>query len=249
MARQQRGSDAPARVAPSLAEAIRGLTPASVWDYENGYYWFADMRRIGKLLAHYELYKRITHLAGDVLEFGVFKGASLIRLATFRELLETAHSRRIVAFDAFGAFPRSDVAAASDRAFIEHFEGSSGTGLSVDEVSSILDRKHLSHNVELVQGDVRRTLPEFLDRHQELRIAMLHLDMDVYEPTKLALDTLWPRVVPGGIVIVDDFNTVEGATRVVDEFVAAHPGLTVEKLTCCHVPAFIVRPGASALSR
>jgi len=62
------------------------------FEYENGFYLTSETTRIAKLLAQYELYKKIVHLPGDVIECGVFKGASLIRLATFRDTLETPDS-------------------------------------------------------------------------------------------------------------------------------------------------------------
>ena len=86
---------------------IRGLNPNDVWDYENGFYWFSHRSRVNKFIAHYELYKTILDLPGDVLELGVYKSASLIRFATFRDLLENDFSRKIVGFDAFGTFPKT----------------------------------------------------------------------------------------------------------------------------------------------
>lgn len=76
------------------------------WDYENGFYLTAENKRFSKFIAHYELYKMIKDIPGEIVEFGVFKGASLIRWATFRELLETSFSRKIIGFDVFGKFPR-----------------------------------------------------------------------------------------------------------------------------------------------
>ena len=56
------------------------------WDYENGFYLTCETGRIGKLLNHLEIYKKIMDLPGDILEFGVYKGTSLVRLLTFRDL-------------------------------------------------------------------------------------------------------------------------------------------------------------------
>ena len=75
------------------------------FDYENGFMLTSDVYRFGNFMAHYELYKKIIRLPGDVVELGVFKGNSLIQFATFRNLLENDNSRKIVGFDAFGEFP------------------------------------------------------------------------------------------------------------------------------------------------
>jgi hypothetical protein len=75
------------------------------WEAENAWYRHAPVSRLAKALAQWEVYKSILALPGEVAEFGTYKAASLIRLATFREIAESAQSRRIVAFDAFGRFP------------------------------------------------------------------------------------------------------------------------------------------------
>lgn len=58
---------------------------SKAFDYENGFYLTSDPKRLQKIVSHYELYKKIVDLPGEVIELGVFKGASLIRFATFRE--------------------------------------------------------------------------------------------------------------------------------------------------------------------
>jgi hypothetical protein len=50
------------------------------------------------------------------------------------------------------------------------------------------------------------------------KIALLHIDVDVYDPTKVILESLWHRVVKGGILMLDDYGTVAGETGAVDNF-------------------------------
>lgn len=71
--------------------------------------------RLGKLLAYYELYQQVPDLPGAVIECRVYKGASLLRLAAFRALIESNDSRAIYGFDAFGAFPTDSVEGTADR--------------------------------------------------------------------------------------------------------------------------------------
>ena len=219
---------------------LLGLSSTQIWDFENGWHWFSHPSRMHKLLAHYDLYRQIVGLPGHVLELGVFKGASLIRLASFRQLLETEHSRRIVGFDAFGHFPCNDLSLEADRAFVQQFQQAGGDGLPAPDLLQALQRKGFG-NIELVAGDVLQTLPRYLELHPELRIAYLHLDMDVKEPTALALDLLYERVVPGGLIVLDDYGTVAGETEAVDEFIALR-GLRLDKLPHYLVPAYIRKP-------
>ena len=223
-----------------MSNIIKGLNKKDVWDYENGFYWFSSKTRLNKLLAHYELYKSIIGIPGHIFELGVYKAASLVRFATFRNSLENDFSRKIVGFDAFGAFPTDQLKVKDDLKFIERFEDDSGNGLSEDEAKNILLSKNFE-NFSLVKGNVFDTLPVYLEDNPETRIALLHLDMDVKEPTDFALKLLYERVVPGGLIIFDDYNAVAGETTSVDEFKKKNH-LKLEKLPFYNVPSFIRKP-------
>jgi Macrocin-O-methyltransferase (TylF) len=78
--------------------------------------------------------------------------------------------------------------------------------------------------------------------HPELKIALLHVDVDVYLPTKVILQELFDRVVKGGLVVFDDYGTVAGETRAIDEFLEkTGSDVLIEKLPISHIPAYIRR--------
>ena len=147
---------------------IRNLSQDDVWDYENGFYWFSPKTRINKMLAHYELYKSILGLPGHIFELGVYKGASLVRLATYRDALENDYSRKIVGFDAFGEFPTEGLNVKDDLEFIDTFETTGGYGLDIEEVSTLLNLKGFK-NFQLIKGNVFDTLPAYLETNPEPR--------------------------------------------------------------------------------
>ena len=208
------------------------------WDYENGFYLTCETGRIGKLLNHLEIYKKIMDVPGDILEFGVYKGTSLVRLMAFRDLLESTHSRKIIGFDAFGKFP-DDLTLESDKDFVTNFEGAGGYGVSKEHLNDLLKNKKVE-NYELIEGDILTTIPEFLEKNTSLKIALLHIDVDVYEPTKVILEALWDKIVSGGILMLDDYGTVEGETQAVDEFFAGK-GVEIHKPRFYHIPSYIIK--------
>lgn len=216
---------------------IRGLNSNQTWDFENAFHWFSHPSRISKLLAHYELYKKIVDLPGEIIELGVYKSASLIRFATFRQILENENSRKIIGFDAFGEFPRENISLTSDQDFIEAFENTGGHGLDIKEVTSIFDYKNIN-NIQLVAGNILNTLESFLEKSPATRISLLHLDMDVKEPTQYALKHLYDRIVPQGLIVIDDYGSVAGATEAVDEFVQKN-NLKIHKMPYYKIPAYI----------
>ena len=65
---------------------FKNVSKEDIWNSENIYYLKTDINRISNLITHYEIYKKIISLPGDVVECGVFKGISLTRFLTFREI-------------------------------------------------------------------------------------------------------------------------------------------------------------------
>lgn len=222
-----------------MAINIKGMTSDKSWDYENGFYWFSHPSRINKLIAHYEIYKKIVDIPGDIFELGVYKGTSLIRFATFRNNLENDYSRRIVGFDVFGEFPVDGLSIKEDKQFVEQFVEAGGSGLADSELASIIHEKGF-RNVHLIKGNVLDSIPKYKKENPHTRISLLHLDMDVKEPTIFALRELYDMIVPMGIIVVDDYNAVVGATEAVDEFVQEKK-LIINKTSNYNVPSFIVK--------
>ena len=215
-----------------------GFDTDKCWDYENGFYLTSHITRLAKVLAQYELYKTIVGLPEHVVECGVYKGASFIRWASFREILENPYSRKIIGFDAFGKFPEGQEDAAN-RAFIQRFSSQGGDGISRDSFAQVLAYKGVE-NSELIEGDIYATVPQYVAAHPELKIALLHLDVDVYGPSKVVLDHLFERIVKGGLLVMDDYGIVPGETQAVDELIKqieARP--LIEKLPIAHIPAYI----------
>lgn len=208
------------------------------FDYENGFYLTAKPDRLGKLLAHYELYKMIRELPGAIIECGVFKGASLIRFATFRNLFEAEHSRKIIGFDMFGKFPETNFN--EDKKYRKKFIDTAGEeGISEKELESVFELKNIK-NYELVKGDINKTVPEYVKNNPHLKIALLHIDTDVYEPAVTILKEMYDRVVTGGIIAFDDYGTFPGETKAVDEFFK-DKNIVIKKLPFSHIPSFIIK--------
>ena len=64
--------------------------------------------------------------------------------------------------------------------------------------------------------------------------------MDIYKPTKFILEKLVNKIVKGGIILIDDYNSVYGATKAVDEFLKKNRNLKIKKLTNYKTHFYIV---------
>ncbi len=209
------------------------------FDYENAFYLSCQPNRLSKAIAHLDLYRRILDLPGHMVECGVFKGASLSRFAMFRALFEAQHSRRLIGFDIFGTFPETQHA--GDKPLREKFIANAGDqGIAADQLKTVLDNKGLNKNIDLVAGDICKTVPDYVTKHPELKIALLNLDTDIYEPAVTVLEHLYPRIVPGGILIIDDYGTFPGETEAVDKYFAGRK-VRIQKFPYAMTPAFLVK--------
>jgi len=210
------------------------------WKHENLFYLTSKKKRILKLLDHYEIYKKILRIKGEIVEFGVFKGVSLIRFLTFRDLLEKKNKRKVIGFDAFGKFQykkKKYKNSKADKAFAIRHDDNIGLGININSLKKYLKKKKIS-NYKLIKGDILETLPKYLIKNKKLRISLLHLDLDVYKPTQFALENTYKYISKNGIILIDDYTHIKGATLAVDEFIKKNK-LKVQRVSKFGRPYFI----------
>lgn len=210
------------------------------FEYENNFFLSCDSARIGKTIAQYELYKMSSELPGAIVECGVFKGISLCRFAMFRELIGNRFSKKIIGFDVFGKFPKTNFS--DDKKSRKKFIVEAGLeGISKEQLLEVLKHKNVDSFIELVKGDITKTVPKYVKEHPELRISLLNIDVDIYEPAVTVLTHLYPRVVPGGIILLDDYGVFAGETKAVEEYFASQK-IEIKKFPYSMTPSFIIKP-------
>jgi len=155
-------------------------------------------------------------LSGEIVECGVFKGASLIRFITFREINSLPFGKKVVGFDTFGEFPETNYDDDKENRK-RYIENAGSESLSTDQLEYILEKKGVNENVQLVEGDIKNTVPKYLEKNPELRISLLHIDVDIYEPSVTIMNNLFPKVVNNGIVIFDDYGDFDGESSAVED--------------------------------
>lgn len=157
--------------------------------------------------------RRIETIPGDIVECGVWRGGNII-LA--RQL---APERTCWLYDTFDGMtpPCLKDGDKATRQFNRKTKvGVKHSAVSLPDVRRNLDRFGALDDTKLkfVAGDVRETLPHTRPE----RIALLRLDTDWYESTLAELQWLYPLLVTGGILIIDDYGHWPGARRAVDEY-------------------------------
>jgi hypothetical protein len=172
---------------------------------------------LARFLVKHELFRLALPVNGSIVEGGVFAGGGLLTWAHLSAIYEPYnHTRRVIGFDSFAGFPRLDPKDTAHGAS-EHLQagalGSHGAIVAeIEQLVAIHDRNRpLGHipKVELVAGDAAETIPRYVAEHPHLLLGLVYLDFDLYEPTRVALEHLYPRVVAGGIVAFDELNSPE----------------------------------------
>jgi methyltransferase family protein len=170
---------------------------------------FLKRQALSRLLYMDELYRKIVSVAGVICEFGVQYGAGMATLINLRGIHEPYnHSRHIYGFDTFEGFvdvsPQDGpMSKAGDYRIADDYEATLRELLELHEANAPLAHIRKWH---LVKGDVSTTLPSWLEENQHVVVAMAIFDMDVYKPTKDALQLIRARLTKGSVLVFDELN-------------------------------------------
>jgi O-methyltransferase len=162
-------------------------------------------------------------LAGAIVECGVWRGGCAAVMATVADKAE--RPRKVWLFDSFEGMPaatKEDVgeyATLLSNGMMSGALSSVGTNIaSVDEVRALLFKnlRLKEDNITIVKGWFQDTLPLYRERIGA--IAILRIDGDWYESTKVCVESLYDNVVNEGYIIVDDYGFFPGCKKAVDDF-------------------------------
>jgi O-methyltransferase len=178
-----------------------------------------------RLYALYQalLYVHAARIAGDVVECGVWRGgSSMLAALALSRLRDT--ERNLWLYDTFEGMSEpgdEDVDVAGERmteVWDRHRHDLESPLLAYSSIATV--RANLARTgfpearTRFVRGKVEETIPDSVPD----RIAVLRLDTDWYESTRHELIHLYPRLEPGGVLIIDDYGHWQGARQAVDSY-------------------------------
>ncbi len=182
----------------------RSVDPIQIADSP---FLFARRQAVADLVARVELCLMARDVGGHFIECGLNKGNGLMLLAHISSVIEPyAINRRIIGFDTFAGFRSLTDEDPSDLSEVDFSASGEETLRAALDLFDMNRAVGHMRKVELVKGDATATIPEFVERTSDLTIAMLYLDFDLYEPTRVALEHFLPLVAKGGVVAFDEFN-------------------------------------------
>ena len=207
--------------------------------------------QLSDLLSMAELYRLIRDVPGVVMEFGVLHGRHLATLTALRGMYEHYDTaRRIVGFDTFTGFPDlADLDRVSPSAVVGRFATPPAYPAHLRAVLEAHEAGEASGHIRrtfVVEGDVRQTLPKYLADHPETVIALAYFDLDLYEPTRYALEAIQPYLTRGSVIAFDEIGYPRwpGETVAVREIVGL-AGSALHKLATPRDPPVVYLRGSS----
>ena len=162
---------------------------------------------LSRILAISDLFAKIISKPGIVIDLGTWRGQTAVLCENLRAIYEPLHfNRRIVCFDTFEGYKGFT---AKDKASKLHKDGTYGVGgedyaellsrlLVMHERNNAMGHNNGKHKV--ISGDCRQTLPKFFKDFPNELVSLAFFDVNCYEPTQIAFDIIFERLIPGGIV-------------------------------------------------
>lgn len=167
--------------------------------------------------------------AGPIVEFGSYRCGNAMFMA--RVLQRLGNPATVYALDTFAGMPTSD-------ATIDAHSKGDFADVDLGEIRAAIGKARLS-NLALVPGTFEATAPGLMQRIG--RVALAHLDSDIYSAIATAYDAVRQHMVRGGYLVFDDatVSSCLGATEAVEELVVRRDGLHAEQI----FPQFVFRAG------
>lgn len=182
----------------------------NIYDSYNNFIFSDDRNIFNKLYCKFYFYEKTKHLLGDIVECGVFKGSGVLAWLKILQMNEPNSIKKVIGFDFF------------DNNFVENLDDEVDKttmkqvferceNLDIDDISlhgvqeKIKNSGISSSKYELVPGDISNTTKKFIKDRPGFRISILYMDLDIDEPTYNTLVNLWDFIVPGGIIVFDEY--------------------------------------------
>jgi hypothetical protein len=152
---------------------------------------------LARFLFLYELYKKVVNLSGHIGEVGTYRGSTL---AFFGKLIRLFEPHSYTQAHGFDWFQGMEPGAHDDRGETGKWEGDYETLVKLIELQGMED------TVAVHRMDVTRELGKFFEEHDYMRFKLVFLDCGIRDVLVESLERFWPRLVPGGILVVDHYN-------------------------------------------
>lgn len=203
---------------------VKIMSSQELYDSFNNFIFNKDIKVLGKLLHRFIFFEKTKHLAGDIVELGVFKGSGVATFVKFLEIFCTHSNKKVIGFDLFDSTNKvietyengNKMKIVYNRTISEHL-------LLESVTENLLNINNDNSKFILIKGDVCVTTKKFVNENPGFRISLLYVDLDLNEPVYESLKNLWDKVLEGGYILFDEyeyhkFDESNGVDRFLKDF-------------------------------
>jgi len=211
-----------------------------LWSVVDHWPLYCGIKNLARFMAIADLLRSKLDVPGHVAEFGSWRGATLMLMAKLLRIYDPHGSKQVHCFDSFSGLQtfneKDGVGASAQGAYRGDYE----------ELVSLIHLYELEDEIIIHKGNILETLPALLDADQAVSFSFVYCDTDLFEPTQKILECIHPRLMKGGLFVVDEWNYEQwpGETAAVRAFLdrygdayqprhvstAAQPSLVLEKV-------------------
>lgn len=183
----------------------------STYDVFNNFIFSDDLKLTGKMLHRFEYFLKTKNIPGDIVEIGVFKGSGISSFMKFIEIYCPNSNKKVIGFDIFDVIEADKILDKDTEIDKQNmsvvYDRVDFNELTLESVEKRILQNGIDNNkFKLVKGDVQYSIPEFLEQNPGFRISLLYIDVDLDRPTYYSLKYLWDRLLPGGVILFDEYE-------------------------------------------
>tara|TARA_R100000005_G_C4920425_1_gene153960 strand:- start:60 stop:647 length:588 start_codon:yes stop_codon:yes gene_type:complete len=151
---------------------------------------------------------KITDIDGDIVELGVYTGNNSI------QFMMQAPNRKYFGFDTFCGYTEEDIESSPNKQGL--IDNGSRWNHSKEETTLRIKKSGLTSEFELVEGDLKETLPMYIKNKKIKCVSLLYVDCNAYLPSLKGIEAVYP-IMPKGAIICIDEHLVGGETAALKE--------------------------------
>lgn len=176
---------------------------------------YAGDANIAHMIYKYELYKKVLNLNGNIAEIGIYKGKSFLYWAKLIKLFEPYNMTQVYGFDWFeGMKPKENDDANQQGKYSSSYE----------ELKNLVEWQGLEDTALVFNMDVITGARKFIEERPYLRFKILYIDCGIKEVMEAAFEAFYPRLVKGGILMMDHYNYAVSPTEsdIAEKYIGNH---------------------------
>ena len=171
-----------------------------IWPIVDSWPLYAGLSNLSRNLAIIDLIRSTLNVPGDLAEFGSWNGSNLLLISKILKLYNPYCNKVVHSFDSFEGLTTFD----EKDGIAKKSDGSYAGNLEI--LNEIIELYDLKDDIKLHIGLIQDTLPKYLSENPNASFSFIYADTDLYEPTSIICSNLVDYLMPGGLIVFDQWN-------------------------------------------